>query len=829
MPYTPPAGNAGDVSWSGASSYSAPAGNAGDVTWFGVDAVVGALAASYSPVAEVDGKHGEKGTLASAYNPTAAVFGRHTIAGDLDASYAPIANIDGLTGNVFIGSLAASYLPVADIAAAHGERGSVAATYVPLAAYQAVRGVSGSVAATYDPNADVDGSWLPEPSFTISVPISITVEANQYTLSLPVRVVVESAPYTIDVPVAVTVEANSYTIGVPVKVVIDEPPYTHSLPVSIRVIDPGVLDGDWTPEVFIDGEEIDHDLLEGVLRVTRRRGETASCEVSYILDTEVAGSFSVTHFRKKSVIVDAVSGSDRIRVFTGKVQTASWDRDIGVATLFCMDSLEDHLINISMNDVEGLVSSAHWSQAVFGERPTRGRDYLDQLLEVEPVSMQCDPYDMLTPAPLVPEVAVATITPDTVSENSQVVREVDGKNVINRVEIELTSRGAACYGRSMSLYYRMGDSLNNPYTSPAWLYSLSLGGRLMDRGMIASAVSSTGWRQISNIDYVPPPVSVVHNVPGVAGSTSEFGDNVFWLNPPSLADKFAVEFSCAVSKEWGQTVEVKDKLVVQWQASINTYGLLTEQEAYLAETDFDVQAWESSKGDAATVTEGADIDYGGRYTNGEEEPTGGVTFGGAGYGLAPHIAGGVVVKIGRDGLGWGYTQQAINCGVLRAQNEIYKSHLGEYSFDLLHIAPALQIGAGIAIGEGLHIESAAPMPIEGITHTWDYTGNNASCFTSLELGYVPVGSSASEAGHAPITYTPPEFGVDFIDLSPSASSLSIVYSGETESGENRLEITIGEVEDEYRETLSLDRTDAPLVHGVWCAANNLTITALERP
>jgi hypothetical protein len=796
----------------------------------GTPAFNGTLSASYTPVADLSGGHGVGAAIDASYAPLADAVAAHGVAAEIDAFYVASASMEGVSDSSFSGPIESSYSPVADLTAAHGVAASVTATYLPTSDLNGVRGVSGTLPPSYSPVADIVATWSPEPTFTIALPVEITLDANDYTISLPVALTVESPAYTIALPVAITVEENTYTISLPVEITVDAPAYTLSLPVEIDVFTPGNLDGDWLPQVFVDGVEVDYDNLTGQLQIVRQRGVTATLELTYVLEAAIAATFKVTHFRKKPVIVNAISGASTRREFTGKVQTALWDKDQGLVTLFCTDTLEDQLINISHEDVAGFVSSASWSDVVFGERPERARDYLDQLIEVEPVSLQCDVYDILTPTPLAPAGTFATLDSDDVVEKSQSIREVDDKQIINRFEVTLTSRGAACYGKLEHLNYRMGQSLPPIYgPTPAWLYSISLGGRLMERGMIQQAIESTGWHLEGEINYVPPPASATYNLPNIndPGALSDTGMSVFFLKPPSLVDQFAIEFTANLRREWGQTVEVVDKIVVEWQASINTYGLLTEKESYLSDTDFDVQAWETSKDPSSPgITEDAELGYAGWYRNGEEEPASGVALNGSGLGMEPHVAHGITVIIGKNGLGWGSSQLAVDCIVKRCQNESYKTHLGSYDVDLMRIAPDAQIGDGFALGAGLLLASESAMPVERITHTWDFDGN--AFYTSLSLGYIPVGDPATESGSTPATFTAPTFGTGYLDQSPHSNTNPVVYFGETEEGETKMEITLAAIDDAYRETETLDRTATPLTHGVWCASNNLTITAIER-
>lgn len=119
MSYTPPAGNAADATWVGASAYTPPAGNAADVTWatsgpetvtgdgYAVIAITasgsgthtaapvtgdGYAALSFAPVAQ--GAHGVAGAGAATIGTAAAGAGAHGVAG-VGAAAIPI-SVSGL-------------------------------------------------------------------------------------------------------------------------------------------------------------------------------------------------------------------------------------------------------------------------------------------------------------------------------------------------------------------------------------------------------------------------------------------------------------------------------------------------------------------------------------------------------------------------------------------------------------------------------------------------------------------------------------------------------------------------------------------------------------
>ncbi|MDR2221028.1 MAG: hypothetical protein LBE24_10705 [Methylobacillus sp.] len=661
-----------------------------------------------------------------------------------------------------------------------------------------------------------------------SAPISSIENIDDiYTLKLPIEIAVALNVYTLDLPVALVVASNEYTLDLPLNLIVDAPAFTPSLPLSIRIIERGILDQDWLPQVFIDGNEVDLDHRTGAIKIDRRRSISATAGITYVLDAAVAANFKVTHFKRKTVIINAISGNQLRRVFTGKVQSGAWDPASGLVTLMCSDTLEDQLIDMTLASVTGFASAQNWSEAVFDEMPTSGRDYLDQLLEVEPVTVQCDVYDHLASRPLVPTSVVTTLAADTVQLDSQSISEVDDKNIVNRMEVALTSRVAICYGQTKRISYRLGELIDDGigWGDPLWLKAMWKGGWLMDRDMIQRAVEGTGWRLEGKINYTPPPLTAIYIPPSEGVSTE-----VYWsLIPPSLQGVFAIEFSANLRREWGQIAEVRDQIVVQWASSIATYGTLTEREQYLSDTDFDVQAWEESKRDDFAVKTG-DIPtvWGGAISNGNGAaiPTTNMN----GIGVAPYIGNGAVVVAGRNGKGWQTSQQAINCIVRRCQNMIYKSHLGSYDIDLMRIAPDIDIADGIVIGYGLAIESESILPVEGITHLWDF--DSYDFHTSLTLGYIPVENGAAEQPSVPGTFVIPHYSG--VSSSPSLPSIvthqmEVVYHGETKDGDQSMEITMPAVDDALRETETLDRTGAPLIHGTWCAPNNLTLIAMERP
>jgi hypothetical protein len=759
MPYTPPAGDAGDVSWLGKSTYTPAAGDAGDV--------------SFVPP-------GENQVIAA--------------------------------GSIVLNPR----LGAASVTNAH----------------QLV--AAGSIRA----RTELGPASVIEPSYTHALVLETVIEPNEYTGAITLETVIQSALYTGVLTLETVIEPNEYTGSLTLETVIQSAAFTGSLTLETVIFDRGVLDGHWVPEVTIDGAVIDFDRMTGTMTIRAARSVSRTAQLSYVLDADEAAEFNVLHFHRKLVKIEAVSGAQVIRRFTGQVQAAAWDAKERIVTLHCADFLEESLTRLDFANVAAIAQTAAWSDVVFGDAPATAREYLDHLLEISPVSVQCDAYGLLSVAPLLPSGSVATLTVDDIEDGTQAVAMADSKQIVNRFEVELTTRGACCYGTIQPVYYKMGQNLTPPagFDGPAWAWPIRQGGTLMQRGMIEQALDSTGWRRLGDVSYVPPPLDLTYRAPvqqtGINGSTHlAYTDVVFYLKPPEIQNQLAVEFTANMTLEWGQVVEVKDKIVVAWNASIATYGELTEQERYLADTDFDVQAWEKSKRDAVQkVEEDVSLGWGGKYTDADGSSSGGGSAFGKAYGDAPHVGQGVVVKAGKNGLGWGYSTQAIACIVKRCQTEMLKSHLANtYSCSLMRIAPGIEIGDGLTPGAGTIVTSDSALSVAAFTDVWDF--GRMDFHTELEMQFIPVLGTATEYSSTPQAFPAPTFadGYNSTDgSSPFATVSPVVYYGETEGGEQRMEITLPAVPDAYRETESQDRTASPLNHGVWWTANNVTIEAPER-
>jgi hypothetical protein len=759
MPYTPPAGDAGDVSWLGKSAYTPVAGDAGDV--------------SFVPP-------GENQVIAAGSIAIRSKVGPASIANALQ------------------------------------------------------RVAAGSIAA----QTELGAASVVEPSYTHALILETVIEPNEYTVALTLETVIQSAIYTGSLTLETVISPNEYTGSLTLETIIQSPPYTGALTLETVILDRGVLDMDWRPRIKIDGVEISFDRMAGVGQVSAGRSVSRTAQFTYVLDAAEAASFNVLHFHRKPVVIDYVSGTQAIRRFTGQVQAAQWDAKERLVTLRCVDPFEESLIRMDFAHVEGMAQFSGWSDVVFGDAPTTAREYLDQLLEVSPVSVQCDAYGLLNVSPLLPAGSVATLTVDDIEDGSQNVTLADTKQIVNKMEVELTTRAACCYGTIRPVYYKMGQNLTPPagFEGPTWAWPIRQGGTLMQRGMIEQALDATGWRRLGDVSYVAPPLDLTYRAPvqitGINGSTHlAFTDVVFYLKPPEIQNQLAVEFTANMALEWGQVVEVKDKIVVAWNASIATYGELAEQERYLADTDFDVQAWEASKRETVQkVEENVSVGWGGKYTDADGSSSGGGSVFGKAYGDAPHVGQGVVVKAGKNGLGWGYGTQAIACIVKRCQNEMLKSHLANtYSCSLMRIAPGIEIGDGLTPGAGTIVESDGPLSVASFTDVWDF--GRMDFHTELEMQFIPVIGTATEYSSTPQAFPAPTFADGYTSPtsgSPFATATPVTYYGETDGGEQRMEITMPAIPDQYRETESQDRSASPLQHGVWWSANNVSIEAPER-
>jgi hypothetical protein len=677
-----------------------------------------------------------------------------------------------------------------------------------------------------------------EPSFEGECVLETVIEPNAYTSDLVLETIIQSDVYMGECVLETVIEPNVYTGECVLETVIESADYTGECELETIILDRGVLDVVWTPRIKINGVTISNDKLVGQGTIRAGRSVSRTAQFSYVLDAAEAESFNVLHFHRKLVEIDYIAGTQAMRRFTGQVQAADWDARDRIVTLHCSDFLEESLIRLDFSNAAALAQTSSWSDVVFGDAPPTAREYLDQLLEISPVSVQCDAYGLLRAAPLLPAGSIATLTADDIEDGTQSVTLADTKQIVNKLEVELTTRAACCYGAIKTVHYKMGQSLTPPigFSGPAWAWPVLIGGTIMQRSMIEEALNSTGWRLMGDVNYVAPPLDLVYKAPvqqtGINGSTStSITDVVFYLKPPEIQQQLAVEFTASMRLEWGQTVEVKDKLVVAWNASIATYGELAEQERYLADTDFDVQAWEASKRDTVQKTEAdTSVAWGGRYKDADGTATGGTTVSGRGYGNAPHVGQGVEVIAGKNGLGWNYSTKAINCIVKRCQNEILKSHLANtYSCSLMRIAPGIEIGDGLTPGAGTIVESESPLSVAGFSDVWDF--EQGAFYTQLEMQFIPVLGAATEYSSTPQTFPKPTFAAGYTSPeggSPFSTTTPVTYYGEQEGGEARMEITMPAIPDQYRETESQDRTDSPLYHGVWWSANNVTIEAPER-
>ena len=682
----------------------------------------------------------------------------------------------------------------------------------------------------------VGTALVSEPTYDIDLPVEIEILANEGDIDLPIEIIIQSPIQNIDLPVEIVIAANTGDIDLPLEIIIQTPVQDIDLPVVILIFDRGMLDGDWRPRVSIDGVEISFERMIGAGQVSAVRSASRTAQFTYVLDAAEAASFNVLHFHRKPVTIDYVSGSQSIRRFTGQVQAAQWNAKDRLVTLHCADSYEEALVRLAFSDVAGLAQTTYWSDVVFGDAPATAREYLDQLLEISPVSVQCDAYGLLRAAPLLPQSTVVILTADDIEDGTQHVSLADTKQIVNKMEVELTTRAACCFGAIKRIRYKMGQSLTPPvgFSGPDWAWPVRQGGKIMQRSMIEQALDSTEWRRMS-VNYVAPPLSLVYTAPvqqtGITGSTTTtFTDVVFYLKPPEIQNQLAVEFSANMRLEWGQVAEVKDKIVVAWNASIATYGELAEQERYLAETDFDVQAWEKSKRDGIQKSESTDLGWGGVYTDADGSSSGGVAVPGTGYGLEPHVGHGVAIKAGKDGLGWGYSSRAIACIVKHCQTRMLESHLSNtYSCSLMRLAPGLDIGDGLLPGAGTIVESEYALSLAQFTDVWDF--DRMDFHTELGMQFIPATGSADEYPSTPQAFAAPTFAEGYTTSNSGplhATPSPVTYHGETQAGEQRMEITMPAIPDQYRETESQDRTDSPLNHGVWWTANNVTIEAPER-
>lgn len=689
-----------------------------------------------------------------------------------------------------------------------------------------------------DSRARFGAASVIEALYDIDLPLKITIDANIGDIDLAIEIHIQSPVQDIDLPIEITIEANAGDIDLPLEIVVQTPLQDIDLPVEILVFDRGVLDGDWRPRLMIDGSEIPFDRMSGTGQISGVRSASRTAQFTYELDAAESPSFNVLHFHRKPVVIDYVAGSQVVRRFTGQVQAAQWNAKDRLVTLHCADPFEESLIRLDFTNVAGLAQTSDWSDVVFGDEPATARDYLDQVLEVSSVSVQCDAYGLLRAAPLLPLTTLATLTADDIEDGTQDVSLADTKQIVNKMEVELTTRVACCYGAIQQISYKMGQSLTPPagFSGPAWAWPVRQGGQIMQRSMIEQALDSTGWRRMDDVNYVAPPLSLVYTAPvqqtGVNGSTSlAFTDVVFYLKPPEIQKQLAVEFTANMRLEWGQTAEVKDKVVVAWNASIATYGELTEQERYLADTDFDLQAWEASKRDDIQKTEGdASIAWGGRYKDADGTTSGGTSVSGKGYGDEPHVGQGIEVQAGKNGLGWGYSTKGIACIVKRCQTRMLQSHLSNtYRCSLMRLAPGLEIGDGLMPGAGTIVESEFALSLAQFTDVWDF--DSMDFHTELEMQFIAVNAEAAEYSSVPQAIPVPTFGAGYTSANngpPLAVGSPVTYYGETKDGEQRMEITMPAIPDQYRDTESQDRTSAPLNHGVWWSANNVTIEAPER-
>lgn len=449
----------------------------------------------------------------------------------------------------------------------------------------------------------------PLPKANITIEVSSTVDV--YTVFAQIQVeVVDIYTDTANITVEVTNVVDVYTVTASITIVVVELAYTLTAPIVVDVvpIDAYADGGSWRPVVIVNSVDVSA-YCYGSIDIEINEGESAIADLEFIAGV---GPINLVSWNGKPVVIDYAkkdSNGNAIynrRIFTGIVDTPSYDIINGRLKLRCTTDLQNYCRRVGRTVLDGVIGG-RYSDAVF-DSTVDDWEYAQNRVSTVLGNVDFDVYRNLRliswESKVSPDV---TLTESTILDGSLSVNFAARRDIINKVNVTMNYQFPRLKKRVMTIGFNYPFSLSeillNGYTVPT-------------RQMIKDAIRNSGWEIAAKIGWTPVPEGPVSVNLG-NGKTGVWVVNDSNLNgivkkPPTkpgandqvvvypvatgdkdAADKLCFGYTAFVRKRYAQNIKETYDIVVKNDFSIGKLGELTDKLEAGIDVDFDVGSWES--------------------------------------------------------------------------------------------------------------------------------------------------------------------------------------------------------------------------------------------
>ena len=388
----------------------------------------------------------------------------------------------------------------------------------------------------------------------------------------------DTPPDLISVPTTLTVAyPNQPSITAPTRLSVTS---TGSLsaPTTLALISPGYAP-QWTARCLVDGVDVSAQL-------TREASVTAdegAARIASITLKPATGTIAPLNYVGKSITFDYVllinGVSVPIRLFTGRIDTPSYDLSTRLLQLDCVDDLQNRVALLPRGVIDGLVGG-RYSVAVQGTILDNW-DYALARLSTVTASLDAGPHGGLRVTPWQSSPSWVTYGAGDLLYEQSVLTLPQRSTLINQVDIAFDYR----YPRLRQRYTTVGWSGGQGFMAPAgYAYPTAQD--------FLGAAGGSGWTVTAGV-FFPAPTAIPHSSGG------------FIYPEPGGVDMAILH----LTQRHSQTVTEAYTVTVTAPESIADNGVLINSMRGALGSSFEAGAWESALDVLPLMPNGGEQDW----------------------------------------------------------------------------------------------------------------------------------------------------------------------------------------------------------------------------
>lgn len=410
---------------------------------------------------------------------------------------------------------------------------------------------------------------------------SDTVPADVYQVDCPSLLRIIDI-YRAECPSALTVVNPAYRVECPSELRIVSGPYRAECPAALAIID--VAGGiqrppRWTLRCLIDGVD-ESARVTGAVRVVAEEG---AARIAELVIRPAAGVLLPLDYVGKPISLDYVPiyGGTGVpqRLFTGRIDTPSYDFAEGLLTLSCVDDLQNRVAALDRAAIDAL-AGGRYSTAVQGDVDDNW-DYAQARMETVAGSLDAGPAGGIRVTLWELPSVWATFDESTLIYPMSRVSYPQRSTLINSVAVEFDYRYARLRQRNTALGW---SGTNIDMRATGWRYPT--------QQEILGAANGSGWT-VQNAVFYPAPAAIPHTSGG-------------FIYPETGSIDMAI---LRIAQRHSQTVTEQYRFTVSAPESVEENGTLPGNVRGALESSFDGQAWESAFDVTPLLPGGGEMDY----------------------------------------------------------------------------------------------------------------------------------------------------------------------------------------------------------------------------